>query len=335
MTTKTDDDGARLRHLARALAERATLAHTLDSVVRALPIPAAVALTQRFLPPGATVGHPPPLVTIAIFRNDAYSAGPRGIVVDLVHVEDSNLTDLLAHEFHHWYIGYVTKAARAPADSPDAAMVNALFSLRNEGAADQIDKPYPLVRAGAAMAQYVARYNDEYQKTPATLHTLDSLVTAAAGDTEKLRAVGERASVSFGPAAIRTGIRDAHAARALRQGLVVRRRAESVRAAARLRERGGGERRNEPAQPRDASAAGPLSGTVQAALGGGVSASQHARARLGDRHRCSKCADSVPSSVTIVHRSASVFVAGPPTFTIGSIASVSPGTSFSRRFGLP
>jgi len=50
---------------------------------------------------------------------------------------------------------------------------------------------------------------------------------------------------------------------------------------------------------------------------------------------CSKCADNDPSTVTIVHLSLSVFVAGPPTFTIGSIASVRPDTSFSRRFGLP
>ena len=50
---------------------------------------------------------------------------------------------------------------------------------------------------------------------------------------------------------------------------------------------------------------------------------------------CSKCAESDPSSVTIVQRSASVFVAGPPMFTIGSIAMVSPTDNRSRRFGFP
>ena len=40
---------------------------------------------------------------------------------------------------------------------------------------------------------------------------------------------------------------------------------------------------------------------------------------------CSKCAEREPSTVTIVHLSGSVRVAGPPMFTIGSIASVRPG----------
>src|SRR5262249_13177562 len=159
-------------------------------LARSLPVPAAVALAQRFLPPGATTGHDAPLVTLAIFRDDAYSAGPRGIVVDLVHAEDSDLTKLLAHEFHHSFIGYVTRMNRAPQESPDAPMVNALFSLRNEGAADQIDKPFPLARTSEAMATYVKRYNDEYRKTPATLSIVDSLVVHAAGDTARLRATG-------------------------------------------------------------------------------------------------------------------------------------------------
>src|SRR5918999_6507832 len=50
---------------------------------------------------------------------------------------------------------------------------------------------------------------------------------------------------------------------------------------------------------------------------------------------CSKWAEREPSTVTIVHLSGSVRVAGPPALTIGSIASVSPGTSFTPRFGLP
>jgi len=50
---------------------------------------------------------------------------------------------------------------------------------------------------------------------------------------------------------------------------------------------------------------------------------------------CSKWADSDPSSVTTVHLSSRVRMSAPPTFTIGSMASVIPGMSRGPRFGLP
>src|SRR5204862_7168221 len=50
---------------------------------------------------------------------------------------------------------------------------------------------------------------------------------------------------------------------------------------------------------------------------------------------CSKCAEGDPSSVTTVHLSSTVRISGPPTFTIGSIAIVIPGTSLGPRLGLP
>src|SRR2546429_1872492 len=42
---------------------------------------------------------------------------------------------------------------------------------------------------------------------------------------------------------------------------------------------------------------------------------------------CSKWADSEPSRVTAVQRSFKIFTAGPPAFTIGSMARVMPGWS--------
>ena len=50
---------------------------------------------------------------------------------------------------------------------------------------------------------------------------------------------------------------------------------------------------------------------------------------------CSKCALRFPSTVTTVHLSGSVRVFAEPTFTIGSMASVIPASSFGPRFGLP
>src|SRR5437016_3510550 len=48
---------------------------------------------------------------------------------------------------------------------------------------------------------------------------------------------------------------------------------------------------------------------------------------------CSKWADSEPSCVTTVQPSFKIFTPGPPALTIGSIASVMPGTSFWFDFG--
>src|SRR5689334_342445 len=50
---------------------------------------------------------------------------------------------------------------------------------------------------------------------------------------------------------------------------------------------------------------------------------------------CSKCAAKLPSAVTTVHLSGSVFVAGSPAVIIGSIASVIPSRSRGPRFGEP
>src|SRR5688500_2007784 len=50
---------------------------------------------------------------------------------------------------------------------------------------------------------------------------------------------------------------------------------------------------------------------------------------------CSKCADSEPSIVTIVQASCRVRTSAPPTFTIGSMAITSPGSSSSPRPSTP
>jgi hypothetical protein len=55
-----------------------------------------------------------------------------------------------------------------------------------------IDKPHPLVEP-PGMRWYGDSYNAAYDKTPATLKTLDSLLVAAGGDSAKLVDAGARA----------------------------------------------------------------------------------------------------------------------------------------------
>src|SRR5580704_13795743 len=50
---------------------------------------------------------------------------------------------------------------------------------------------------------------------------------------------------------------------------------------------------------------------------------------------CSKWAESLPSAVTAVQSSLRIFTAGPPTFTIGSIARTIPSCSRGPCPGLP
>jgi hypothetical protein len=186
----------RLKHLARAPQLRPQLDAFRDSVSRSAPIAEAIRTAQRFLPPGATSVGEPPLVAFAVFRDDGYSLGP-GVIVDLIHAYESNLVLFLAHEFHHAYLS-LAQAKTMPDRSgqPDRPnefpLRSAIQALRNEGLADLIDKPYPLTTTNPVRAAYVTRYNDEYAKTPATLHQIDSLLVAIAGDSTQLAPAGQR-----------------------------------------------------------------------------------------------------------------------------------------------
>jgi hypothetical protein len=194
LTKGGDDQAARLKHLVAAVGHRAKLARYRDSLTRTLPVKEAVAMAARFLPPHATEGKDPPLVAFALFRDDAYSLGPLGVIVDLENVsEEGGLTSLLAHEFHHSYLSALRKVLRPTADQPAAFLVNALSNMRNEGIADLIDKPYPLSYPNSpGLSRYAQRYNEAYARTPAVLRSIDSALVVAADDSMQLRAVGRR-----------------------------------------------------------------------------------------------------------------------------------------------
>jgi hypothetical protein len=192
--TKIDNDQAsRLRHFRATMTHREALAAYRDSLTRSLPIENAVAIATRFLPPHGTDGKTPPLVAFGLFRDDAYSLGPRGVVIDLDHVyEEGGLEKLLAHEFHHSYLSAMS-TLRVPDGDSATALYFALRNMRNEGIADLIDKPYPVSYPNSAiMTAYAKRYNEAYARTPAVVHSIDSALVIAADDSTKLPAVGRR-----------------------------------------------------------------------------------------------------------------------------------------------
>lgn len=192
--TKIDNDQAgRLRHFRATMTHREALAAYRDSLTRSLPIENAVAIAARFLPPHGTDGKTPPLVAFGLFRDDAYSLGPRGVVIDLDYVyEEGGLESLLAHEFHHSYLSAMS-TLRVPDGDSATTLYFALRNMRNEGIADLIDKPYPLSYPNSAiMTAYAKRYNEAYARTPAVIHSIDSALVIAADDSTKLPAVGRR-----------------------------------------------------------------------------------------------------------------------------------------------
>ena len=194
LTAGTDDHALRLAHLARAGRERAALVAFRDSLARGTPVADAVALAAKFLPPGATTHGQPPLVAFALFKDDGYSL-PQGVVIDLLYARSTPLLLILAHEFHHTFVNRLNRPVPPGPPEPDAAIRDAIYNARNEGLADQIDKPYPVRNPNPAMAGYVARYNEEYARTPGTLHAFDSLLTVVADDPSKMDELGMNAQM--------------------------------------------------------------------------------------------------------------------------------------------
>ena len=194
LTTDSSDRALRLEHLAAALRGRAALVAFRDSLARGSPIVDAVRRAAQLLPPGATAHGEPPLVAFAIFKDDAYSL-PQGVAIDLLYARRVPLLLILAHEFHHTYVNRLNKPVPPGPPAADAALRDALYNVRNEGIADQIDKPYPFSSPIPAMASYVARYNAEYARTPVTLQQFDSLLSAIADDRRKMDELGMTAQM--------------------------------------------------------------------------------------------------------------------------------------------
>ncbi|HEY2824066.1 MAG TPA: DUF5700 domain-containing putative Zn-dependent protease, partial [Gemmatimonadales bacterium] len=95
---------------------------------------------------------------------------------------------MLAHEFHHSYVARLARPLPAGHDSfPDDALRATLQRLRDEGIADQIDKPHPFRSPNPGLADYARQYNAEYARTPDAIRRLDQLLTSVADDPSSLK----------------------------------------------------------------------------------------------------------------------------------------------------
>ena len=154
-------DSSTIAHLLTAASERSELARLRQAIEPTIgdTIAAAIKSAERFLPAGATAGRRPPFIAVTIFAADGYSLRP-GIVLDLEHIRETGLTDFLAHEFNHSFAARFDRTRPTPG-ALDGRLFGAIRSLRNEGIADMIDKPYPL-REAPSMEWYDGAYNAAY-----------------------------------------------------------------------------------------------------------------------------------------------------------------------------
>jgi hypothetical protein len=193
---RADPEAAvQMRHLIRAYGLRSELlkirrdleTSVADSIAR------SIRAAARFLPAGTTAGRNAPFLGFAIFAYDNYPVGG-GVLMDVLYTKENGLVAILSHEFHHVYLSYVDKIVPPVGPVPeDVPLAIALISLRNEGIADQIDKPHPLPLRGNALDGYIKRYNDIYARTPQILRSIDSLLVVVADTPSVVRAAGTKA----------------------------------------------------------------------------------------------------------------------------------------------
>lgn len=91
------------------------------------------------------------------------------------------------------YLSNLNRMTRPGANAPETGLLGVFNSLRNEGIADLVDKPYPLMAKSTAMAEYAKSYNDTYARTPAIVRSIDSLIAIAARDSTKLQSSAQAA----------------------------------------------------------------------------------------------------------------------------------------------
>jgi len=191
------DRALMLRHLTLAARQRDLLGAFADSLAHSNVIAEGVATAARLLPTGATESSPPPFVSAAIFKDDGWSL-PEGIVVDLLYMRSVRFPAYLGHEFHHSYVHRLARPLPAEHDTAaDDALRDALTSLRDEGIADQIDKPHPFIAPTSGLVSYAKRYNLEYARTPETLRRFDRLLEPIADSLAGLKDRGREAGKLF------------------------------------------------------------------------------------------------------------------------------------------
>jgi hypothetical protein len=178
-------DGAQATYLKRVFDRRAEVQRWRDTIQLQAIANRAKKRALAYLPAGFRTDDL--LVAFGAFTADGYSIGDDGVVLDLAYASTTDLEGFLAHEFHHSYSGRVSRTRREFGNAWDV-LHNPLTSLRNEGVADLIDKPYPF---NGVSPSYAKEYNEAYAQTPQTLRSLDSLLLIAANDTTQVRRIGQ------------------------------------------------------------------------------------------------------------------------------------------------
>ncbi len=164
-----------LVYLGRVQNERDRIESFLNSFDAQDVIGAALQKCAAYLPKGATERRSLPMLAFVIFEPDGH-VDDDVVIFDALYAIDrgNEFTDLLAHEFHHYY--EPSKLRNPERSSEDYYIVHAVQQMQMEGIADLIDKRAYPIKADASRQWYIEQYNAAYLDSSKTLHRMDEVL---------------------------------------------------------------------------------------------------------------------------------------------------------------
>jgi hypothetical protein len=183
-----------LAHFVEAASRREQLVSFAASLQDDDTVGRGLSRAAAFLPPGVTDHLDPPPISFAIFEPDAFGSADYGIVIDLLYATRVQLSNLIGHEAHHYYLQkrYPLRAIDRSRD--DYALVHALVQLWLEGIADGTDKADVLDPSSDPPAQLDSRtrYRQWFAESASRLTQADTLIAAIADHPDLLKENGAK-----------------------------------------------------------------------------------------------------------------------------------------------
>jgi len=156
----------------------------------------ALTKAEAYLPKGITKNYPPPPIQFIVFGPDARAMGGN-IIFDLLYTMDAGeefFIKILGHEVHHHYSNQIPTKVHIPEkiDPSLESILNTLSTLKTEGIADLINRPFPAVLENNDTGRYLIekKAHEEHQTK---MKTLDSILSKLSLDTTGMYKLGKYA----------------------------------------------------------------------------------------------------------------------------------------------
>lgn len=173
-----------LPHYLKAKSMRAEIQQRMEDLRSADFSREAMARARVFLPDSLPDGMPS--VAFVVFAPDARGYDP--VVVDILYkTERDGFLDVIAHEFHHWYV-----ARLAPDLTRYQDVLWVIQQIHHEGIADLINVPHRLGQPPETLSASDRPYLDYLSASPATVRLVDSLLAAMLDHPSDVGNLGEQ-----------------------------------------------------------------------------------------------------------------------------------------------